>query len=435
MGDILKGYSFHPHEFAPTSMAPQPWAMPEQQDFLRKEDAEWALTKAGPGHLKGFYTRTAIAFLKRWLMSPSEKILEAVGGDEVEAARLVEWEMTHMSHSSPFSLSALLSLIPQRMSNWYSNLHCPRKASPTTSEAMLNLSGKTSRKKPPLQKWQAFSVIYYCPTNSPLHHEVEALFDQRHDPSAVGYLTKFLPQDVDMKTVEHLQFLLAFMRERCTRLSSGEEAKVVSRSKAWQNKIYQICQEIPDIKQQTRNEEKHVLNKGTPKIYYRGKTVSLDTHGENATGGIYSAYSTPLVTELSHNSGTLEHYDTPIFGASPVPPSRSPMPGVPHTPLLIPGSRISEPSSDVGLGRACNADLSQSPSSCVNNPGESDLCIEEGVATRGESSWLERRETREGQEEGGDPDLGPDEGSSSPSGDLGPSSPPPPNDRKEVTRC
>ena len=104
-------------------------------------------------------------------------------------------------------------------------------------------------------------------------------------------------------------------------------------------------------------------------------------------------------------------------------------------PLLIPGSQISEPSLDVGLGRACSADLSQSPSSCVNGPGESDRCTEEGVATRGESSWLEQRDSREGQEEGEDPGPGLGEGSSGPSGDLGPSLFPPPNDKKEVTRC
>ena len=220
-----------------------------------------------------------------------------------------------------------------------------------------------------------------------------------------------------------------------TRWYGGETLLLnMSRSQTWQKKIYQICQEIRNI-QQTKKEEKHILNKETPKDYYRGNTVSLDTHGGSAMGGIDSDYSTLRGTELGHSSGTPEHYDTPICGASPVPPSKSPTPEAPHTPLLIPGSRISEPSEDVGLGRACSAALSQSPSSCVNAPGESDQGTEGGVATRGESSWLDRRDSREGQEEGEDPDPGPGEGSSDPSGDLGPSSPPPPNDRTEETRC
>ena len=65
----------------------------------------------------------------------------------------------------------------------------------------------------------------------------------------------------------------------------------LSRSLTWQDKIYQICQEIRNIKHQTGNEEKHILNKKPPKIYYRGKTVSLDTHVENAMGGVYSDYN------------------------------------------------------------------------------------------------------------------------------------------------
>ena len=163
--------------------------------------------------------------------------------------------------------------------------------------------------------------------------------------------------------------------------------------------------------------------------------MSLDTHVGSARDDAYSDYNTLRGAESSHNSGIPEHYDTPIYDASLVPLSESPTPEAPHTPPLIPGSQISEPSSDVGLGRACSADLSQSPSSCMNGPGESDPRIEEGVATRGDLSWLERRDSREGQEEGEDPDPGRGEGASGPSGDLGPSLLPPPNDRKEVTRC
>ena len=151
--------------------------------------------------------------------------------------------------------------------------------------------------------------------------------------------------------------------------------------------------------------------------------------------GVYSVYNTRPVAESGHSSDNPGHYDTLIYDASPIPPSESPTPEAPHTPLLTPRSRISDPSSDVGLGRACNAALSQSPSSCVNGPGKLDGHTEVRVVTRGELSWLECRESREGQEEGEDPGPGLGEGSSGPSGDLGPSPLPPPNDRKEVMRC
>ena len=209
----------------------------------------------------------------------------------------------------------------------------------------------------------------------------------------------------------------------------------MSRSETWQIKIYQICQEIRDIKQQTRSEEKHISNRGTPKVYYRGRTVSLDTHGESVTGGAYSVYSTLPGTESDRSSGNPECYDTLICDASPIPPSMSSKLEAPQTPLLIDRSRLSMPCEDVGLGRACSADPSQSSSASENGPGESGPHTEEGVATRGESRSEDWRDWREGQEEGGDLGLGPLGGSFVPSDDPGPSSLPPPNDRKVETSC
>jgi hypothetical protein len=77
-----------------------------------------------------------------------------------------------------------------------------------------------------LQKWQAFSVIYHRPKGSPLRDQVQSLFEQRNDPAAVGFLSDFLPPNVDISTIDHLTFLSAYMRERCTRLSAEEEQKV-----------------------------------------------------------------------------------------------------------------------------------------------------------------------------------------------------------------
>ena len=209
----------------------------------------------------------------------------------------------------------------------------------------------------------------------------------------------------------------------------------LSRSDPWQTKFTNICQEIRNISHQSKIKGKHILNKDIPKIDYRDKIVSLDTHGESETDDAYSVYNILQAAESSRSSGNPEHYDTPIYNTSPTPSSVSPMPASPHMPLLIPGSPILEPSPDVGLRRPCNAALSQSPLLSMTPPGESDQRTEVGVATRGELSWLEHKDSREGQEEEGDPGPGLGEDSSGPSGDLGPSLPPPPNDRKEVTRC
>jgi len=94
------------------------------------------------------------------------------------------------------------------------------------AEPVLDLAGKHSRKKPPLQKWQAFSVLYYRPEDSPLRDEVKALFEKRDNPSAVAFLTEFLPPGTDIQTIDRLTFFSAFLRERCTRLSADEEVEV-----------------------------------------------------------------------------------------------------------------------------------------------------------------------------------------------------------------
>lgn len=94
--------SRQPPLIPPTPMAPPPWATPEQLSFLAGEDAERVLAKVGSGTLRGFYSRTALAFLERWPVPPSTKILETAGGDEEKAKILVEEEMTHVSCTQSF---------------------------------------------------------------------------------------------------------------------------------------------------------------------------------------------------------------------------------------------------------------------------------------------------------------------------------------------
>ena len=114
----------------------------------------------------------------------------------------------------------------QCIGTWYSNWHRQKKPPPTASKPILNLAGKGSHKKPPLQKWQAFSSLYYHPRDSPLHVEVQSLYDQCYDPSAVEFLSEFLPPDTDITTTDCLTFFCTYSRECCTRLSSEEKEKV-----------------------------------------------------------------------------------------------------------------------------------------------------------------------------------------------------------------
>lgn len=111
---------------------------------------------------------------------------------------------------------------------WYTNRHRHKKSTPGALKPLLDLAGKHSRKKPPLQKWQAFSSVYYNPIDSPLRAEVRSLFNRRHNPDVVGFLSDFLPPGTEISTTDYLTFLGAFARERCTRLTSDEEARVLA---------------------------------------------------------------------------------------------------------------------------------------------------------------------------------------------------------------
>ena len=152
-------------------------------------------------------------------------------------------------------------------------------------------------------------------------------------------------------------------------------------------------------------------------------------------GGSDSAYSTLWDFGLGRSSDTQRHYDTLVCGASLTPPLVSSRLTAPHTPPLRSGSWISEPSKEPGLGRACNTDPSQFSSPCVIVPGRLALKEVAGVAARGESRSEDLRDLREGQEEGGDPSPNHLGGSGGPFEEPEPSSPCPPNCRKEETRC
>ena len=195
-------------------MALSKWAMQEQLEFLTQEDSKWEITKAGAGTLKNFYARTSKAFLEKW---PDYEDAETQGSLE-DRLKMVSAAIQFLFTSSHFIL--------QRIVNWYSNRHHQKKTSPTAPKPMLDLAGKSSCKKPPLQKWQAFSSIYYRPRNSPLCVEVKSLYDRRHDPSAIEFLSEFLPPDTNITTIDRLTFLGAFSRERCTHLSSKEKEEV-----------------------------------------------------------------------------------------------------------------------------------------------------------------------------------------------------------------
>ena len=93
-------------------------------------------------------------------------------------------------------------------------------------KTVLDVTGKSTRKKPPLQKWQAYSVLKYRPSDSPLRDEVQTLYESRNDPTAISFLLPFLPPGTNLTAIHPLVFRSAFMREHCTRLSTKEKEEV-----------------------------------------------------------------------------------------------------------------------------------------------------------------------------------------------------------------
>lgn len=201
------------------------WTTPEQLQFLLAEDEKWLNVKAGNSSLRGFYVRTAQKFLEKWPMDPDTETLTLTKGDIEEAKKSVEAQLVKVS-LIPLQLYDPLTFFWQRIGNWFSNHHRSLKSTPSVSGSVLDLSGKHSRKMPPLQKWQAFSIIYYRPPDSPLRIEARSLFEKRGHPAAIKHLAKTLPADADINTIDYLVFLSAYLRERCTCLSKEEEKKV-----------------------------------------------------------------------------------------------------------------------------------------------------------------------------------------------------------------
>ena len=128
-------------------MAPSRWATPEQLEFLITEDSKWEMTKAGSGTHKNFYARTAKAFLKKF---PDY--------EPAETQELVEAGLESVRVVVQFCFM-FTDFTPQCIGTWYSNRHRQKKPPPAASKPILDLAGKGSRKKPPLQKWQAFSSV------------------------------------------------------------------------------------------------------------------------------------------------------------------------------------------------------------------------------------------------------------------------------------
>jgi len=89
---------------------------------------------------------------------------------------------------------------------------------------VLDLSGKSKRKKPPYQLHQAYSILYWQPADSPLRSEVEDLWTRRKEDSVRELLKPFLKKAsaTSTTTSEKLLLHIAVMHWKCSLLNADE---------------------------------------------------------------------------------------------------------------------------------------------------------------------------------------------------------------------
>ena len=206
-------------------MGRRPWATPEQLVFLRSYQHELPQAKAGSG-LNVLYTRVARDFMLRWQPEPfipddgSTATAEQLS-DKVKA-RLYDVRFVFPSiYSTVHSLH-------QRVMNWYKEFlkssKKGRSRRPYQRPRPLDLTGRSNRKKPPYQLYQAFSVRNWCPKDSLLRREVDDLWARRHCDVVREPLSPFVKASGGIMSLTRLQFHMVVMEWKCSSLSSGELA-------------------------------------------------------------------------------------------------------------------------------------------------------------------------------------------------------------------
>lgn len=98
----------------------------------------------------------------------------------------------------------------------------PVACSPPTH--FLDLTGKSTRKPPPLQPHQAYSVIHFRPDQSPLREEVQDLWDRRDDEDVKKMLSSFVVNEGQNN--KRILFHNTVMRWKCSLLSQDEQREL-----------------------------------------------------------------------------------------------------------------------------------------------------------------------------------------------------------------
>jgi len=210
------------------NMGRKPWATPPQLEFLHSRVPGLARAKKDGGLTK-LYSSTAQEFFEKWGAEPivsanpnlSPKELERKARKRLERVGIffdMPWPRTHGHY--------------QRVTNWFKERRkeAKRLASGNPLRGTrprfdpLDLTGRSRRKTRPYQLYQAFSILYWRPPESPLRQELNELWERRHEESVSEMLSPFLEEAVESSTStsEKFVFHVAVMRWKVSTLADEE---------------------------------------------------------------------------------------------------------------------------------------------------------------------------------------------------------------------
>ena len=160
-----------------SAMGRHSWATLEQLDYLKSFVPLLPQAKETTS-LETLYLQVYEGFLKKWTLDP---VAPASGtSPSLEELEVKAKERLRNVSILPVPLHLLSVHRLQRISNWYKEERKKEKHStlPYSQPAprVLDLSGKSKRKKRPYQLYQAYSILYWQLKDSPLRHEVEDLW-------------------------------------------------------------------------------------------------------------------------------------------------------------------------------------------------------------------------------------------------------------------
>ena len=179
--------------------------------------------------LKTLYRQVYDGFLQHWAPEPVIPLPDVLESPEQLVGRAKE--RLYRVSIIPRSPVCMLT-VWQRIVFWYKEQRKKQKYSTIShaapAKSVLDLSGRSRRRKPPYQLHQAYLILHWRPKDSPLRREVEDLWLKQDEESVRKILRPFIKESVNeaTSTSQKLVFHMAVMCWKCSLLNPEELAKL-----------------------------------------------------------------------------------------------------------------------------------------------------------------------------------------------------------------